>query len=102
MSAVALSQECWVRRWIIPYSQQFKFVFLATGPFTPRWLACWLINVWMGALYRRAGIAHMQPAFGSAHNFTGQCNDALFQLALQACFCHNPPQCTSCAASMLA
>ncbi|CAK0786243.1 hypothetical protein CVIRNUC_009456 [Coccomyxa viridis] len=70
-------------RWIIPYSQQFKFVFLATGPFTPRWLACWLINVWMGALYRRAGIAHMQPAFGSAHNFTGQCNDALFQLALQ-------------------
>ena len=72
------------RRWIIPYSQQFKFVFLATGPLTPRWLACWLVNSWAAALYKACGIAHMAPAFGSNHNFTGQCNDAFFRLARKA------------------
>ncbi len=70
-------------RWIIPYSEQFKFVALATGPLTPRWLACWLVNSWMAALYRRCGIAHMAPVYGSNHRFTGQCNDAFFQLAKQ-------------------
>ena len=56
---------------------------LATGPLTPRWLACWLVNSWMTALYRRCSIAHMSPAYGSNHRFTGQCNDAFFQLAKQ-------------------
>lgn len=69
----------------MPYSQQFKFVFLATNPFMPRWLACWLINSWMTSLYKRCGIAFMGPAQGSAFNFTGQCNDAFFQLAVQVC-----------------
>lgn len=69
----------------MPYSQQFKFVFLATNPFMPRWLACWLINSWMTSLYKRCGIVFMGPAQGSAFNFTGQCNDAFFQLALQVC-----------------
>ena len=70
-------------RWIIPYSEQFKFVFLATGPFTPRWLACWLVNSWMTKLYKKCGMSHIAPAYGSSHNFTGQCNDAFFQLAKQ-------------------
>lgn len=56
---------------------------LATGPLTPRWLACWLVNSWMAALYKRCSIAHMAPAYGSNHRFTGQCNDAFFQLAKQ-------------------
>ena len=68
-------------RWIMPYSRQFKFVFLATCPFCPRWLACWAINSWMAALYAKCGIAFMGPAPGSDHSFTGQCNDAFFQLA---------------------
>ena len=67
----------------MPYSQQFKFVFLATNPLCPRWLACWAINSWMTALYAKCGIAGMGPATGSEHNFTGQCNDAFFQLAHQ-------------------
>ena len=67
----------------MPYSQQFKFVFLATNPFMPRWLACWLINSWMTSLYKKCGIASMGPAKGSEFNFTGQCNDAFFQLAVQ-------------------
>ena len=58
-------------------------MFLATGPLTPRWLAIWLVNYWMTNLYRRCGLAHMAPAYGSHHNFTGQCNDAFFQLAKQ-------------------
>ncbi|KAK9918953.1 hypothetical protein WJX75_008278 [Coccomyxa subellipsoidea] len=70
-------------RWIMPYSQQFKFVFLATNPFMPRWLACWLINNWMTSLYRKCGIGFMGPVKGSDYNFTGQCNDAFFQLALR-------------------
>ncbi len=67
----------------MPYSQQFKFVFLATNPFMPRWLACWQINSWMKSLYRKCGISFLGPAEGSDFNFTGQCNDAFFQLALQ-------------------
>lgn len=70
-----------VCRWIMPYSQQFKFVFLATCPFCPRWLACWAVNSWMAGLYKSCGIAFMGPAPGSDHSFTGQCNDAFFQLA---------------------
>ena len=30
-----------------------------------------------------AGIQNMSPQPGSAHNFTGQCNDAFFRLAKQ-------------------
>lgn len=67
----------------MPYSQQFKFVFLATNPLCPRWLACRAINAWMTALYAKCGIPFMGPAAGSEHNFTGQCNDAFFQLAYQ-------------------
>ncbi len=67
----------------MPYSQQFKFVFLATNPLCPRWLACWAVNSGMRALYAKCGIACMGPATGSEHSFTGQCNDAFFQLAHQ-------------------
>ena len=65
----------------MPYSQQFKFVFLATCPFCPRWLACRAINSWMAALYAKCGMSSMSPAPHSDHNFTGQCNDAFFPLA---------------------
>ncbi|KAK9828719.1 hypothetical protein WJX72_001703 [[Myrmecia] bisecta] len=70
-----------IRKWIVPYSQQFKFVYLSHNPFLPRSWRCANINTWLRDLYKECGIEDMAPALGTAHNFTGQCNDAFFQLA---------------------
>ena len=71
----------WGRRWIIPYSEQFKFIMLSHVPFLPKRVTARWINSWLESTYRRAGINHVRPLRGSACNFTGQCNDAFFRLA---------------------
>ena len=72
-----------LRRWIVPYSEQFRFIWLSSWPLVPkRMWAAW-INKWLAEKYSEAGIQHVQPEPGSACNFTGQCNDAFFQLPLQ-------------------
>ena len=68
-------------RWIIPYSEQFKFIMLSHTPLLPKRVTAAWINSWLTSTYRRAGIQHVRPAPGSACNFTGQCNDAFFKLA---------------------
>ena len=49
----------------------------------PRSFRCWLTNRWLKSVYKAAGIQDMSPKPDSAHNFTGQCNDAFFRLAKQ-------------------
>lgn len=82
----ALTWLCGLR-WIVPYSEQFKFIQLSHVPFAPkRTTAAW-INAWLAGVYKAAGIEHVMPEEGSACNFTGQCNDAFFRLPLQVCMC---------------
>ncbi|KAK9864767.1 hypothetical protein WJX84_008370 [Apatococcus fuscideae] len=70
-------------RWIVPYAKQFKFICYSHIPFMPRSFRCWLTNRWLKSVYALAGVESMSPQPGSAHNFTGQCNDAFFRLAKQ-------------------
>ena len=74
-------------RWIVPYAKQFKFICLSHIPFMPRSFRCWATNRWLKSVYAQAGIEKMSPQPGSAHNFTGQCNDAFFQLSKTVCLC---------------
>ena len=70
-------------RWIVPYSEQFKFIMLSHTPFlSKRTTATW-INAWLASTYKAAGIEHVAPEKGTACNFTGQCNDAFFRLPKQ-------------------
>lgn len=75
----------WCCRWIVPYAKQFKFICLSHIPFMPRSFRCWATNRWLKSVYTQAGIENMSPKPGSAHNFTGQCNDAFFQLGKTVC-----------------
>ena len=70
-------------RWIVPYSEQFKFIWLSHVPFVSKRTSATWINAWLASLYAKAGIEHVQPEEGSDCNFTGQCNDAFFRLPLQ-------------------
>ena len=71
-------------RWIVPYSEQFKFIVLSHCPFLPRNVRCWLMESWLSGVYRKAGLQHMAPPKTTPQLFTGQCNDAFFQYARQA------------------
>jgi len=74
-------------RWIVPYSEQFRFIVLCHCPFLPRKARCKLMESWLHSRYRSSRMEHMVPSVSTPQNFTGQCNDAFFQYAKEV-MCH--------------
>ncbi|KAK9827287.1 hypothetical protein WJX81_000437 [Elliptochloris bilobata] len=69
-------------RWILPFSRQFTVTAMTYMPIVPwRWKMALVRGYLRGRYYSPASLTHVAPAETEVGmDYTGQCNDAIFQL----------------------